>query len=50
MRLFKCQASNVCWPLNSDEAGNAVTAESDAEATDSSSKLVLELGSSHNTT
>ncbi|KAA8529838.1 hypothetical protein F0562_034393 [Nyssa sinensis] len=46
MRLFKCQgSSDVFWPLHCNETTNTSSPETKCEASDSSGKLVLDLGS-----
>lgn len=46
IRLFRYQGSSeVFWPLHCDENASASIAEKDSAAPDSSSKLVLDLGS-----
>ncbi|XP_073059510.1 THO complex subunit 2 [Primulina eburnea] len=46
MRLFRCQnTSSFFWPLDCNEAVNPATAEKESEASDLSSKLVLDIGS-----
>ncbi|XP_028051157.1 THO complex subunit 2 isoform X2 [Camellia sinensis] len=47
MRLFKCQtSSDVFWPLDNTEAPKTSIVENESELTDSSGKLVLDLGPS----
>ncbi|KAA8532435.1 hypothetical protein F0562_032468 [Nyssa sinensis] len=45
MRLFKCHSSDVFWPLDCNETTNTSRTEKETELTDSSGKLVLDLGS-----
>ncbi|KAL7149573.1 hypothetical protein ABFS83_05G050400 [Erythranthe nasuta] len=47
MRLFKCQStSSSFWPLECNETVKSATAEKELEPTDSSTELILDLGSS----
>jgi THO complex subunit 2 len=46
MRLFRCQNSDIFWPLDCDEFSSTTTTEKESEPADPFGKLVLDLGSS----